>query len=421
MIFLSLRTSAHNQKILFTLRHNTIYMSPGVKSNIYKLYLIKVAKWFMLFMPIVVPFYKENGLEMTEVMFLQGIYSITIVILEIPSGYLADVIGRKRTLLIGSILGFSGFLTYSLSGGVWGFLLAEVILGFGQSLISGADSALLYDSLLDMRREKEYIKFEGRITSIGNGAEALAGILGGLLAGISLRTPYIAQTGIALIAVPAAFFLIEPVRHGIKPLLKFRDILQVVKYSLFINRELKRNIFFSALIGTATLTMAWFVQPVFLELKIPIEGFGLLWTLLNLTVGLFAAIAHWLEKKLDMAGTIILIAVSIPAGYIALSFNLTYTGIFILFLFYAVRGFATPVLKDYINRLTESNVRATVLSVRNFIIRLNFALIGPFLGWYTDHYTLAQAFLLAGIIFMCLSLLTMFFFLRARRIMDNPH
>ena len=244
----------------------------------------------MLFMPIVVPFYGDNGLGMKDVMLLQGIYSITIVILEIPSGYLADVLGRRKTLIYGSVLGFFGFLAYSLSYGFMGFLIAEVILGLGQSLISGADSAMLYDTLLASKKEKEYLKYEGRVISIGNFAEAIAGTLGGLLAGISLRLPYLAQTGVAFLAIPASILLIEPLRHLSKKTMSFRDILKIVKYSLYDNKSLQKNILFSALIGTATLTMAWFVQPIFLKNDIPIEGFGLLWTLLNLTVGIIAAI-----------------------------------------------------------------------------------------------------------------------------------
>ena len=75
-------------------------MSGSVHPNIPRLYLIKVAKWFMLYMPIVVPFYESNGLSMKDIMILQAAYSVAIVVLEIPSGYLADVIGRKKTLII---------------------------------------------------------------------------------------------------------------------------------------------------------------------------------------------------------------------------------------------------------------------------------------------------------------------------------
>ena len=128
--------------------------------------------------------------------------------------------GCKLSLVIGAIMGFFGFLTYSLSFGFWGFLIAETVLGIGQSFISGSDSAMLYDTLLDQKREKEYIRFEGRITSLGNLAEAVAGTLGGLLAAASIRYPYIAQTFVAFIAIPSSLSLVEPSRH--KSLTKLR-------------------------------------------------------------------------------------------------------------------------------------------------------------------------------------------------------
>ena len=87
----------------------------------------------MLYMPIVVPFYESNGLSMRDIMVLQGIYSVAIVILEIPSGYLADMIGRRKTLIIGALFGSMGFIVYSFSFGFIGFLVAEIILGIGQS------------------------------------------------------------------------------------------------------------------------------------------------------------------------------------------------------------------------------------------------------------------------------------------------
>ena len=383
-------------------------MNQSVQSNILKLYIIKIAKWFMLFMPIVVLFYKDNGLEMRHVFILQAIYSIAIVALEIPSGYLADVLGRKITLVSGTILGFFGFLTYSFSYGFVGFLIAEVILGLGQSLISGADSALLYDSLLESGKKNEYIKYEGKMVSIGNFAEAIAGISGGLLATLSLRYPYYAQTLVAFIGIPAALLLTEPIRQKKLVKMKFMDILKIVKYSLHDNYELKWNIIFSSVIGASTLTMAWFVQPYFDLILLPIGLFGLLWTILNLTVGFSAMIAHRVEMKLKPVKIMIGITLLIPAGYIIVSRINTMWGIGVLLIFYIVRGIATPVLKDYINRLCDSDIRATVLSVRNFVIRIFFAIIGPFVGWYTDNSSLQAAFLLSGIVFFTLTFISFY-------------
>jgi hypothetical protein len=61
-----------------------------------------------------------------------------------------------------------------------------------------------------------------------------------------------------------------------------------------------------------------------------------------------------------------------------------------------VRGIATPIFKNYINQYTDSEIRATMLSVRNFIIRISFAVTGPLLGWITDHINLKSALMLAG-------------------------
>ena len=389
-------------------------MKKTTRSNIWKLYLIKISKWFMLFMPYIVPFYQDNGLDMHQIMVLQAIYSISIIVLEIPSGYMADVIGRRRTLIIGVMLGTIGMGLYSISYGFMGFLIAELVLGFGQSFISGADSALLYDSLLDNNKEKDYIKYEGRMVSVGNVAEAAAGIVGGLLALISLRTNYYVQTGVAFLAVPAAIMLMEPGRHKRLGVFNFSTILNVVKDCLFINKELRTNIFLSAVIGTATLTMAWFAQPYFRLVELPLSLFGIMWTLLNLTVGLAAMLAYRFEKRLGAKLSVLSFAILIPAGYLLLGQFSSGWAISILFFFYIIRGFATPVLKDYIHRLTSSDLRATVLSVRNFIIRICFVLVGPAMGYLTDQTSLQTALTFGGLVFLVSGLILAYLFSKHR-------
>jgi MFS family permease len=369
----------------------------------------------MLFMPIVVLFYEDNGLEMRHVFILQAIYSVSIVALEIPSGFLADAMGRRKTIIIGTVLGTLGFATYSFSYGFVGFLIAEIILGIGQSLISGADSALLYDTLLESGKKDKYIKYEGRLISAGNFSEAIAGILGGLLATLSLRYPYYAQTLIAAIAVPASILLKEPDTHKKMLTISFKNILQVVKYALHDNKELKWNIIFSSVIGASTLTMAWFVQPYFKLIALPLALFGLMWTLLNLTVGFSSMFADKIENYFKFKKLLIGITIFIPAGFIIISQINTLWGIAVLFIFYYIRGIATPVLKDYINKLCDSDVRATVLSVRNFVIRIIFAILGPFVGWYTDNFSLQQALLITGIIILALASTTLIIHLSQKK------
>ncbi len=384
----------------------------SIKSNIYKLYVIKSAKWFMLIMPVIVLFYQDNGLKMFDVFLLQGIYSVAIVFLEIPSGYLADKWGRKNTMIIGSFLGTLGFVVYSLSFGFWGFLIAEVILGIGQSFISGSDSALLYDSLKYQNKQNDYMKLEGRVLSVGNFAETLAAIIGGLLASISLRTPFYAQIAVASMAIPASLLLVEPNREKMSGNKNLKNILLIVKKSLLTDYKLKWTIFMSSIIGVSTLTMAWFVQPFLKDLKYDVFKISLIWALLNLTVGITTLFAYRIEKILKQRNTLLLIVFGIFAGYFFTAYFYTKLAIIFLFGFYFIRGIATPVLKDYINKITSSEIRATVLSVRNFVIRVGFAIVGPALGWFTDVYTLKISLYLSGVIFFILSFISLMFFLR---------
>jgi MFS family permease len=368
----------------------------NLPQNTLQLYLIKIAKWFNLVMPIVVLFYQENGLSMSQIFLLKSIYSIAMVATELPSGYLADVWGCRRTILLGAIMGTIGILIYSLSASFASFVFAEIILGVGFSFVSGADSAMLYDSLKAENREVEYIKYEGRITSGGNFAEALAGVAGGLLATISLRTPYYFQIFVAAIAIPAAFFLKEPQHVLERTRLKMKEIFGIVKLT-YQQPEMRSAILISSFTGAATLTYAWFVQPYFQKAGVPVSVFGILWTLLNLSAGIFSMYSYRIERLLGQKNTLLLIVILISVGFVLTSIESSLAGIAILFGFYMVRGIATPVLKDYINQYTDSKVRATILSIRNFEIRIIFAAVGPVLGYLTDTFSLQTALMVAGI------------------------
>lgn len=351
-------------------------------------------------MPIIVLFFQDNGLSMTQIFWLKSVYSMGMLTMEIPSGYFGDVLGRKKTLIVGTLLTTAGFSLYSFSYGFWQFLVAEFVLGIGQSFISGSDSAMLFDSLKSEKRDKDYIKFEGRVTSVGNFSEAIAGILGGLIATISLRIPFICQAVVSALAIPAAFTLVEPSYSLSKRAAGFNDILKVIKLSLHKHKKLRNFIFFSSLAGAATLTFAWFVQPFLIDVGIPVVLFGLIWTFLNLTVGTSSIFAYRIERNFTQKQTSGLITFSIGILFILTGLFISKWGLILLFVFYMVRGVATPVFKDYVHVMIESEYRATVLSLRNMIIRIIFAITGPILGWITDNYSLKSGYLSAGTFFL---------------------
>ena len=362
-------------------------------------------------MPIIWLFYEANGLTIRDLFVIQSIYSVTIVLIEIPSGYIADVFGRKNSMVVGTFFSFLGVLTYTLSFGFDGFLVAALCLGVGQSFISGSDTALMYDSLAELNRSEDFIKLEGRTISMGNLAEATAFVIGGFLAQISLRTPFYYQVGIALVGFIIALLLVEPkiarLKDGaIKP---WKNIKRIIRYAMMEKSILRAYIFYSAIIGVATLTMAWFAQPYFKTLEIGVVYFGLIGAGLNLAVAIPSFYAHEIEKKINTRVLFSLILVFIVGGYFTIAYLDNLWGLAILTLFYITRGVATPVLRDYMNRHTPSEMRATVMSIRSFVIRIFFASTSPMLGYVADIYSLQNALYLSGALFFVFGLVILIF------------
>jgi MFS family permease len=380
-----------------------------LKHNILKMYLLKGVLWFMVAMPIIVLFFQEHGLSLTEVMLLQAIYSLSVAVFEIPSGYIADIFGRKQTIVFSTIFSFIGYLVFSFYGGFYAFAIAQVLVGIGGSLMSGSDSAIIYDTLLETKSKTSYTKIEGRNYAIGNFSEAAAGILGGFLAVGSLYLPIYVQTSILFFSIPIALTLVEPTMHEENKLDRsFKAILEVVKFSLVNNTRLRWLIIYSSAMGVATLSMAWFAQPFFKEVGVPLVYFGILWAGLNFSAGLTSFNAHQFDRKENKYKMLIYLSLGMITSFILLGFNSSMFGLVFILVIYLLRGIVTPILRNAINENTTSNKRATVLSVRSFIIRISFAICAPILGYIAENYSLANSFYVLALVVGVFSLLASF-------------
>lgn len=375
----------------------------NLKNNIIKLYLLKAVKWFMIVMPIIVLFFESKGLSLTQIMILQGTYSLFVALFEIPSGFFADIYGRKNSLVIGSIFLFLGYVIFSFFSGFNEFLFAEILLGIGGSLISGADSAILYDTLLEIKEEDEYTKIEGRTYAIGNFSEGIAGVLGGFLAMTSINMPVYIQTIVMFLSIPIAMTLVEP-KSSYKLAKSFSSIITVVKDTFIYQRKLRWYIVYSSSMGIATLSIAWFVQPFLMEIDTPIIYYGIIWAFLNFTAGITSYYSYLFNNH----NLLIYISLIMITSLILLGFTVSYFGLIFIILIYLLRGVITPKLRNLININSTSERRATVLSLRSFVIRISFAVIAPILGYVSDSSDLSLVFYVLAFIVGFSSLLAAF-------------
>ena len=94
----------------------------------------------------------------------------------------------------------------------------------------------------------------------------------------------------------------------------------------------------------------------------------------------------------------------VPLGYFAFCVPSLWFVFAMAFLFYFVRGYATPILKKLIQNYCDSEIRATVLSVRGLLIRIGFSIVGPYIGYMSDNYSFSFATIAAGVLFLITSL-----------------
>ena len=371
-----------------------------LRSNLPKLNLLAALRGALLIIPVLVPFFQEHGLSLTEIFWLQAIFGVTVAVLEVPSGYFSDTVGRKASLVIGAWGVTLGFGAYAFANDFWGFLVGELILAIGCGFISGSDSAIVYDTLVELEEEERYASAYGRQRSLANFSEAISSIAGAALAVISLRIPMFLQVGVCALSIPVAMSVVEPARQRFAnsggPWAGMKDI---AKEALGLEQEIRRLIVLSSILMTATLTMVWFTQPWLTEASIPLAAFGIIWAALRTGVGVSSLFAAKLETKLGFNRTVAVVILALIGGFTLCAWRQTPWLIPALLAFSFVRGTSMIVFSEAINRATPSDRRATVLSIESLLCRLLFAPLAPFVGWIADVFSLSTAIGLSGVLF----------------------
>lgn len=388
------------------------FFEKSLELNIKKIYILKVIRWFLIVIPIMVPFYQKIGINMTQFMLLQSIFSFSMLAFDVPAGYFADNFGRVKTLLFSSILSFIGFTFYCFSYHFWQFILVQIILGISTALSSGTDSALIYDTLLELDKTDDYRKIEAKGISLESFSEATASIIGGFTALISLRFNFYIETIIIFFSIPLALTLKEPTKHLVSKRTTVFESLNILKDIYKKNESIKWIVWYSSVISASTLMLAWFIQPYFQLVGVPLAFFGIIWALLNYSVSIFSLFSNRLEKILGEKNSLISFIALITFSYLALSIIDNKWGILFLFLVYFVRGFNAPIFRNYINDAVTSNVRATVMSLSSFGCRIIFSILAPIIGFIIDNFNLSLAILIAGITHFILAIIPLFFLIK---------
>ncbi|MEE8399426.1 MAG: MFS transporter [Desulfobacterales bacterium] len=369
-----------------------------LEGNIWKFYLHNVLSGMFFAVPVMVLFWQENGLSLTEIMVLQSLFAIATVILEIPSGYFADIQGRKKTLVLAGSTLFVAMSVYCMGHGFFHFFIAEMIFAVSVSLTSGTTAALIYDTLENLKREDAYKKIWGTAQFWGMLALAVSNMMGGLIAKIDLRYALYASLPFFALLIPLTLSMQEPQRRKLIIEKGYtKELLNVIRVALLDNEKLRWIITYSGIIYAFNQSVLWLYQPYFKLTGLDIVYFGFVFATFQTVAALSSRYAYEIEDMLGQRVSLSMLIFMIAASYFLMSSFVFIFSFSFCFLQQFVRGFRNTVISDYINKLTPSSMRATILSTETFVGRLSYAAIIPLIGWIADVYTLVQALMVLAV------------------------
>ncbi|MDP2860097.1 MAG: MFS transporter [bacterium] len=368
--------------------------------NIGKIALIQFFSSLYFYLPILTIYYQQRNLDFVQINSLVGIITGTIFLAEIPTGAIADKIGRKRSIVIALTLQLFGELFFLFAQNYVHFIFISIIAGLGFAFQSGCTQALVYDSLKEENKENEMKQAAGTIGAFFQSGHIIGAFLSSFII-VQLTQPRIVLAILlTVISVGIALFLSLLLKE---PKLEYKHSeespLKIIKESIKLintNSSLKRIILLGVLTTPFIGYLRNFHPPYFQLFNIPT-----MWLGLSLTIGGFLAIlsskyAYKFERALGVKTGMFLATITPGIIYLLMFFILhpiLAVGFFILN--FGLVNIQEPLFADYYNIHIKSEIRATALSTINMISSLYIALMGLVIGWIAN-YSLLYAFLFMG-------------------------
>jgi len=327
-------------------------------------------------------------------------------IFEVPSGYVSDKIGHKRALVIGRVSLLLSTVCYFVGSDIWIFFIGSIFFSAAVAFASGTNSAFLHETLQSLGRDGEYARIVGKMRSIGFAVPILFILAVSALAEINYQYALGVALIIDVIGLIAILLLTEPVRKvpiDEVDLINFPKALRLYMSLPWIRYVMFGAVGFSVLF-TVTVT---FKQPYQEHLGISLTALGVLWALSRVFISAVlpfnGKIYEWLTFKQFTIYRNLLFAISFFG--VAFFDNKWIVASFFIFGNIFTWGLS-PVHSQYLlDYIPNSNLKATMLSINQFIVGIFKAVLSVLVGYsvfYTDYKT---TFWIAGAICFLVAIL----------------
>jgi len=381
--------------------------NPRVQRNILLLQIISPLKSAWIWLGIWVLYYL-NFTNNAGIGIMETVILVLSVTLEIPTGVLADIIGKRKTIILSLIFAVAGYVVMSSATSLTHLIISGVVWSFDTALFSGTADAILYDSLKQVKREDEFDKYISRIRVFSLITMAVCSLIGGFMYSYNIRAPFIATGIIYLLSLILSLFLVEPQIDSLK--YKFKESLQLVKISIkeLTSSKINRS-------ALATILLLGSFVHIFTEyLDFAIlndQGFsekalGAIYAVAPIITAL--GISLITRNQIENKNKSFLILITLTLTILFTSVN-QISGLIFLFTRNFFYGVPEILASIEINKNINANIRTTALSTYNMLMKSPYLITAFFIGMMIDNISAIHTAKYLAIIYLTFGVLWFIF------------
>lgn len=339
-----------------------------------------------------------RGLPLWQVGLLEGIFHGASFLSEIPTGTLADLFGRKKTMIAGRICSVLASIFMIFSRSFWGYALAFVFNAWSYNLNSGSEEALIYDSLKLCKKEESYIRINGRLNIIIEAAQGLSTFLGGMLSEYSYLYCYLSAILIALLSIVPALFFKEPISMPHNTAKGNKNFLDHFKNSFSIlrqSREIQKILVFYPITFTFYMVVFFYGQKYFSDYGLNRIQISIIMLLAGIA-SCFGAFYSGVFLEILKERTKYIASLFMGLSILGMSFHSLGTAVLMFLIASFANALLYPIQSDSLNRLIPSEQRATIISVNSMLFSLMMIVIFPLAGFAAELMGFGKTFFFLG-------------------------
>lgn len=352
-----------------------------------------------------------------KVMYAESIYSLFLLLLQIPATILIEKIGSRKALILGTTFATIQIIMMIFINNFTFLVIAYFMSAFGNAIKDIARNTLLYDSTKIYNGKNSFANINAKGSSLSYALSATTSIFTGYLFVINPYIPLVLSSFISVLAVIIAYRFEEVEIEKTKKITiskSIKDIRQGFKF-IFRSRRLKSLFLFTSIFVGVLMMISTYEKSLLTDLQVAPQYFGIIFAILTLiqcfSVRYQDKIHNTFKNKtLAFISVPIFLSFIITGIVVNLNLNFSFTIIIVMFAFFIHHFFRGPywVLEDkYITNFTTTNIRAKILSTSNLIKNIGEIVISFLGGLLLEFYNTSTSYLIIGIVGLIIILLVL--------------